>query len=335
MARLKRADCSSPGITRRRAGKGFVYLDEAGKRIADRDAIERIKGLVIPPAWKEVWICPRDNGHIQATGIDGAGRKQYLYHEKWSADRSARKFDSMLEFAARLPKLRRAVDDDLDPEEPSRESALACGIRLMDLGHFRIGSEQYAEQNETYGVATIRKEHVTLGAADDEVVFEYAAKGSLERSVALEDAQVRRFTERLLRRRGGPGDFLVYKDGRRWADVSSDDLNRYIQTHAGEGFSAKDFRTWNGTVIAALALSVGDLPTTARGRDRRIKDAVAEVADELGNTPAVARGSYIDPRLLDLYRNGQTIGLKSRNAKRWSRRGLSTVEKRVLELLAD
>lgn len=333
MARLKRADCNSPGITRRRAGKGFLYLDENGERIADRDVVERIKGLVIPPAWDEVWICPKENGHIQATGFDDAGRKQYLYHAKWSESRSSRKFREMLDFANRLPGLRRAVDADLDPSDPGRPSVLACGVRLMDLGHFRIGSERYAAENETYGVATILRKHVSPGERSDEVLFDYVAKGSLERSISIRDEKIREISELLLRRRSGPDDFLAYKEGRRWLDVTTDDLNGYIKSHAGEQFSAKDFRTWNGTVLAAVALADGEMPASARGRDRRIKQAVDRVAEELGNTPAVARSSYIDPRLLDLFRNGHTISATSRG--RVATKGLSAVEKQVLELLKD
>lgn len=333
LARLRRSDCSSPGITRRRAGKGFYYLDGEGRRIEDRDVIDRIKGLVIPPAWKDVWICPLDQGHIQATGIDDAGRKQYLYHERWSETRSARKFETMLDFARALPRLRRAVARDIDPDRASRESVLACGIRLIELGHFRIGSERYAAENETFGAATVTRDHVKLGPGTEEVSFEYVGKGSLERSVTIRDPGVRGVSELLLRRRSGPDDFLAFKDGRRWRDVASEDINGYIQEHAGERFSAKDFRTWNGTVMAAMALAEGEPPSTARKRDQRIRRAVELVAEELGNTPAVARDSYISPRLLDLYRNGQKIESKSSSAPRWASRGLSAVEGRVLELL--
>ncbi len=332
MARLKRSDCSSPGITRRRAGKGFVYLDEAGERIADRDLIERIKGLVIPPAWTDVWICPRDNGHIQATGVDDAGRKQYLYHQKWTETRAARKFESMLDFADRLAPLRRAVVRDLDPDDTGRRSVLACGIRLIDLGYFRVGGDQYAAENETYGVATIQRDHVSMGEHPDEVLFEYIGKGSLEKSVAIRDKACRGLTEKLLRRRSGPDDFLVFRDGKDWVDVSADDLNAYLKENTDDRFSVKDFRTWHGTVLAAVALAKSGMPETARRRDRAIREAVESVAEELGNTPAVARSSYIDPRLFDLYRNGQMIEAGGTNGRR-SLRSLSTGEKSVRELL--
>lgn len=334
MSRLKRSDCNSPGITRRRAGKGFYYLDSNGQRIAERDVIERIKGLVIPPAWSEVWICPRENGHIQATGIDDAGRKQYLYHQKWSETRAARKFDSMLDFASRLPRLRKAVVVDLDPASTERESVLACGVRLIDLGHFRVGGEQYAAENETYGIATVKKEHVSIAGNRKEVVFDYTAKGSLQRTVAIRDEAVRGLSEILLRRRSGPDDYLVFKQGRKWQDVTADDLNSYIKDRSGGDFSAKDFRTWSGTVTAAVALASEELPGTARGRDRRIKESVELVAEELGNTPAVARDSYIDPRLLDLFRSGQAIRRTSLAAlERRSLSGLSSVERQVRDLL--
>jgi len=330
--RLRRSDCDSPGITRRRAGKGFVYLDADGNRIADQDVIERIKGLVIPPAWTDVWICPRDNGHIQATGIDDAGRKQYLYHSKWSETQSARKFETMLEFARQLPRLRRAVVRDLDPADPGRESVLACGVRLIDLGHFRVGGEQYAAENETYGVATIQKQHVSPGDRPDELRFEYTGKGSLEHSILIRDKAVRELGRRLLRRRSGPEDFLVFREGREWIDVTADHINAYIKENTDERFSAKDFRTWNGTVTAAANLAAAGMPGSARGRDRVIRQAVEAVAEELGNTPAVARSSYIDPRVFDLYRSGQVIS--GSGMGRPSLKALSATEKAVRDLLS-
>ncbi len=306
MPRLKRADCSGPGIKRRRAGRGFVYLDPDGNRVADPEVIDRIKALVIPPAWSDVWICAWDNGHIQATGIDDAGRKQYLYHEHWSQTRSSRKFDETLDFSRKLPKLRKAVEQDLEPEDISRESALACAVRLMDLGFFRIGSEQYTEENGTFGVATIRRDHVEL-VGDDGIRFEYSAKGSQDRIQDVHDPAVRKIAEKLLRRRSGPDDFLAWKDGRAWVDVRSHEINEYIQAHTDERFSAKDFRTWNGTVLAAVELGSIEMPDTNRGRDNAIRDAVKAVAEQLGNTVAVCRASYIDPRVLDRFRNGVQI----------------------------
>ena len=332
--RLRRSDCSGKGITRRRAGKGFTYVDADGRRVTDEETIDRIKALAIPPAWKEVWICPAVNGHIQATGIDDAGRKQYRYHDFWNQRASARKFDEMIEFSRKLPALRKAVSNDLDTEEITKESALACAVKLMDLGFFRIGSEQYAEANETYGVATILKSHVSL-AGDDAVRFEYTAKGSIDRVQDVEDPEVRAISEKLLRRRSGPDDFLAYKEGRRWVDVKSNDVNSYIQEHTDDRFSAKDFRTWNGTVLAAVELGATDIPDSKRGRERKIKEAVESVSELLGNTPTVARNSYIDPRVLDRFRNGHQIKVPENWEVGSSPRQRTQIEKRVRDLIQN
>jgi DNA topoisomerase IB len=295
--------------------------------------IARIKDLAIPPAWQEVWICPDVNGHIQATGIDDAGRKQYLYHERWTSRRSAEKFDSMLRFAAALPRLRRAASRDLELSEPVRSRVLAGAVRLIDLGHFRVGGEQYAEENSTFGVATILKSQVRLTDDTDGIEFTYPAKGSQERNLTIHDRQVRRLSEELVRRRSGPEDFLVYREGRRWIDVRSEDVNEYIQEHAGEEFSAKDFRTWHGTVTAAVHLaSDGPPPPGSRARERKIRQAIDVVAEELGNTPAVARDSYVDSRILDRFRSGEAIELGSRPGRR-AKTGLSLAERSVRQML--
>lgn len=331
--RLKRADCSSEGIVRRRSGRGFVYLDPSGDRIRDETLVTRIKDLAIPPAWREVWICPDANGHIQATGIDEAGRKQYLYHEQWTSRRSAEKFDSMLKFSAVLPRLRRTVSHDLDEDEAARSRVLAGAVRLIDLGHFRIGNEQYAEENSTFGVATILKSQVRLADEDDGVEFSYPAKGSQERNLTIHDRQIRGLSEKLLRRRSGPEDFLVYREGRDWIDVRSEDVNDYIQEHAGDEFSAKDFRTWHGTVTAAVHLaSSGPPPKSSRAREKVIREAIEAVAEELGNTAAVARDSYVDSRILDRYRSGEGIDLGSRPG-RTAKAGLSLTERTVRQML--
>src|SRR3990170_4191421 len=188
MARLKKVDCSGPGIRRRRRGKGFQYLDDDGRRVTDPEVLERIRALAIPPAWKDVWICPYPMGHIQATGTDAAGRKQYRYHDRWRERRDREKFDEMIEFARALPRLRRRAAKDLKREGLPREKVLGCAARLLDRGFFRIGSEGYAEENETYGLATIRKDHVTI--RDDVVVFDYEAKGNQRSVQHIADAQV-------------------------------------------------------------------------------------------------------------------------------------------------
>jgi DNA topoisomerase-1 len=336
--RLRTADCSGPGITRRRRGRGFEFLDDAGRRVEEPEVLVRINELAIPPAWQEVWICPYPHGHIQATGIDAAGRKQYRYHDHWRERRDQEKFDEMLAFAEALPRLRRRALELLRTEGMGRERILACAVRLLDRGFFRIGSEGYAEDNETYGLATIRKEHVTLRG--DLMVFDYAAKGNKRRVQQLEDPDIIGIVRSLKRRRGGGDELLAHKRGRRWVDVKSADVNAYVKEATGGGFSAKDFRTWNATVLAAVALAVSGPAASASktARKRAQKRAVDEVARYLGNTPAVCRASYIDPRVFDRFDGGLTIGgllpeLMDEDGG-WPE-FQPTVEEGVLELLAE
>ena len=306
MARLRRVDCSGPGIRRRRRGKGFEYLDEEGRRITEPTVIERIRELAIPPAWDEVWICPYPMGHIQATGTDAAGRKQYRYHDLWRERRDREKFNSMAAFARALPRLRKRVARDLRREGMPREKVLACAVRLLDRGFFRIGSEDYAEENDTYGIATMQKRHVTVSG--DLVSFDYEAKGGQRRLQSIGDPKVAQIVQELRRRRGGGEELLAYKVGRRWVDVKSADINEYVKAAAGGDFSAKDFRTWSGTVLAAVALAVSGPAQGVKSSRKRAKTrAIKEVAHYLGNTPAVARSSYIDPRVFDRYDGGHTI----------------------------
>jgi DNA topoisomerase-1 len=306
MARLRRVDCSGPGIRRRRRGKGFEYLDEDGRRISAPSVVERIRELAIPPAWKDVWICPYPTGHIQATGTDAAGRKQYRYHDKWRERRDREKFDEMIDFARALPRLRKQVGTELELPGMPREKVLACATRLLDRGFFRIGSEDYAEENDTYGIATMGRRHVTV--ADDQVTFDYEAKGGARRVQAVGDPVVAGIVSELKRRRGGGEELLAYKQRGRWVDVKSADINTYVKQAAGGDFSAKDFRTWSGTVLAAVALSVSGMAASSKSARTRAKArAVKEVARYLGNTPAVCRASYIDPRVFDRYDGGLTI----------------------------
>jgi DNA topoisomerase IB len=307
MARLMRSDCSGPGISRRGRGRGFEYLDDEGNRITDPEDLERIRELGIPPAWRDVWICPNPRGHLQATGTDAAGRKQYLYHPSWRTRRDAEKFEDMVHFAHALPDLRDHVEADLEGDELTRERVLACAVRLLDRGFFRIGSEQYAEENQSYGLATMRKEHVTISGG--EMVFDYPAKSGIRRVQAIVDPVAVDIVTALRRRRGGGDELLAFKEGRRWRDVRSDDINAYLKQATGGDFSAKDFRTWNATVLAAVALSVsGEVAGSKTGRKRAVTRAIKEVAHYLGNTPAVCRASYIDPRVFDAYHAGLVIG---------------------------
>src|SRR5688572_7632427 len=306
--RLRRADCSGPGIRRVRRGRGFGYADEDGRRVDDPEVLERIAALAIPPAWEDVWICPYPNGHLQATGTDAAGRKQYRYHDAWRTRRDAEKFDDMVLFAKALPRLRRRVDLDLgDCATPDRDCVLACAVRLLERGFFRIGSEEYAEDNSSYGLATMRKDHVTIEDGGL-MVFDFPAKSGQRRVQGLIDERACEIVAALSRRRGGSTDLLAYKDGRRWHDLRSEDINEYVKDATGGDHSAKDFRTWNATALAAVALAVsGASAHTKTARKRAIKRAVEEVAVYLGNTPAVCRASYIDPRVFDAYNARLTI----------------------------
>jgi DNA topoisomerase I len=308
MARLRRADCSGPGITRRRAGRGFVYLDEDGERVDEPEVVERIRELGLPPAWRDVWICPYPNGHLQATGLDAAGRKQYRYHDVWRTRRDAAKFDDMTRFAKALPALREHVEADLHAtDDLTRERVLACAVRLLDRGFFRIGTEEYTVTNESYGLATMRKEHVTV-EPDGTMVFDYPAKSGKRRIQAVVDPLANDIVAALKRRRGGGPELLAYRNGRRWVDLRSPDINVYLKESTGGDFSAKDFRTWSATVLAAVALSVsGPAHGSKTSRNRAITRAVQETARYLGNTPAVCRASYIDPRVFDSFRAGLVI----------------------------
>ena len=294
-----------PGIRRARRGRGFSYVGPRGAP-ADRETLDRIRALAIPPAWTDVWICPDPMGHLQASGTDAAGRRQYLYHERWRARRDAEKFDRMLAFAHRLPQVRERVAADLERSRLPREKALAVAVRLLDLALFRVGSETYARDNGSFGLATIRRDHVRTSG--DTVRFDYRAKSGQRRIQKVTDADLARIVRTLKRRRDDHPELLAYRNGSGWRDVRSEDVNAYVKELAGEAFSAKDFRTWHGTVFAAVALAlIGEVPGTQAARRRRISEAVRAVASELGNTPAVARASYIDPRLLDRYEEGITI----------------------------
>lgn len=307
MPRLRRVDCSAAGITRRRAGRGFAYFERGERRVTDPEVLERIERLAIPPAWTDVWICPLPNGHIQATGLDAAGRRQYRYHDDWRVRRDAQKFDRMLDFARALPATRERVFEHLVGSGLTRERVLACAVRLLDLGFFRIGTETYAARNKTFGLATMRRDHVRV-ARDGTLCFDYVAKSGQRRVVSMADAEVLAVISSLRRRRTGGPELLAYRVDGRWHDVRSQDINDYIREVSGGEFTAKDFRTWNATVLAAVALAVStEAPTSAAARKRAVARAIQEVAHYLGNTPAVCRASYVDPRVIDLYDAGVTI----------------------------
>jgi DNA topoisomerase-1 len=296
LPRLRRADCSHAGLARRRRGRGFEYLDAEGHRLSGEETLTRIRELAIPPAWTDVWICRDPLGHLQATGVDAAGRKQYLYHPSWRVRRDRAKFDAMLEFAEALPRLRRRARRDLRADALNQDRVLACALVLLDLGFFRIGSESYAEQNGSFGLVTMLKRHVRLES--DELIFDYQAKGGRRRVQAIANPAVREVVAELKRRRGGGERLLVYRQGRSWVELRSEDLNDRIKTLTGGDFSAKDFRTWNATVLASVAVATLGAQAGSQGtRKRAVNAAVKAVAAYLGNTPAV----------FDRFRGGHTI----------------------------
>ena len=305
MPRTRRSDPSDPGYSRKGRGRGFTYCDEGGDTITDEAALERIKALVIPPAWKDVWICADERGHIQAVGTDSAGRRQYLYHDDWRAQRDRAKFKRLPEFAAKLPKARKAVEADLGLHGLVRERVMACAVRLLDVGMFRVGGEDYAEENESFGLATIQKQHVRVKQGSV-IEFDYIAKGGAQRTYPIEDRLVVPTVTALKRRRGKPtDDLLAYRESKGvWVDVSSADINMWLKALLGEDYTAKDFRTWNGTVLAAMLLT--DHAGTD-DPDQAVVDVIKVVAEILGNTPAVCRSSYVDPRVISSFENGKTI----------------------------
>ena len=333
--RLRRSRDRSAGISRERRGKGFTYRWPNGRRIRDASTRERIRALAIPPAWEDVWICPDERGHLQAAGTDGAGRRQYLYHADWRARRDTRKFLRVESFARSLPVLRDRVEADIRTEGLTRRRVLACAARLLDEASFRIGGEAYAEANGSFGLATLRRSHVRMERTGARIT--YTAKSGRKRVHLVRDRDAVQVIRELCARSGGGRELLAYRSNDAWRDVRSSEINAYIQDHLGAGFSAKDFRTWQATVLAATLAGAEPVPATATARNRRIRTIVGEVADHMGNTPAVCRASYIDPRVFERFHGGITIA--ARLAKVPSGEGSArrsereAVERAVLDLL--
>ncbi len=304
MPRLRRTSPDQPGWTRRRVGRGFVYLDRDGVPLGEEDA-RRCRDLVIPPAWREVWITPYDNGHLQAVGTDDAGRRQYLYHPAWRERRDAEKFDRMLAFGEALAKARLLVVADLEREGMPLERACAAAVRLLDLGYFRIGNDVYADTHGSFGLTTLERRHVRR--RQDRLVFAFVGKSGVEHRIEIDDVVVIETIEAMRRRRGA-GRLLSYRDGRRWRDLLPALVNEYIRETTGLEVTAKDFRTWHATVLAAAALAESEEPGRSQASRRRaVSAAMREVAGFLGNTPALARSSYVDPRMVDAYAEGRTV----------------------------
>ena len=335
--RLRRSRTDQPGWTRRKAGKGFVYLDAAGERL-EAEEVERVKALVIPPAWTDVWICPHPNGHIQAMGTDEAGRRQYLYHPQWRARRDRLKHDHVLDVGKRLPKARERVRADLQREGLPRERVLALAFALLDVAYLRIGNESYERDNGSYGLSTLRRKHAKVvdlvggpgepstgasglaaaGASDEEAVrqaiqLRFPAKSGKRAEITIDDPDLVAVMTALVERTGRPGRLLVWsesEDGTEgpWHKVSSADVGTYIREVLGEEATPKDFRTWHATVLAARGLAAeGEPPRSQAARRKIISIVVRAVSEELGNTPAVCRASYIDPHVIELFEHGKTV----------------------------
>ena len=328
MVRLRRTSSSSPGWARVRHGRGFRYRDEDGASLSEI-GVERCRSLVIPPAWTAVWICPVENGHLQAVGTDFAGRRQYLYHPEWRVRRDLEKFEKMEGFAASLLKNRTASRRDLGGDDLGLERVVATAFSLLDIGMFRIGSDRYVEENGSYGLTTLEKQHVHgVGRG---MTFAYGAKSGQDVEVTVRDERVREVLQALRRRRGGGDRLLAYKTGGRWRDLDASDVNAYVKALLGDPYSAKDFRTWRGTAIAALALAGSDR-NTPTSRKRSVADAMRDVSEHLGNTPAIARSSYVDPRVVDLFHDGVTVSSKHRRVAPGATVS-RTLERQVLQIL--
>jgi DNA topoisomerase I len=326
---LRRSTDREVGYTRRRYGKGWRFLDHRGQPVTNPRVLERILALAIPPAWKDVWICRSSRGHLQATGIDAAGRKQYLYHPAWRLERDRAKHDRVLEFADALPALRQAVASHMGRRGLPREKALAAAVALLDNSWIRVGGERYAEENRTFGLATIRSRHVSV--EDDLIVIDFEAKGGKRHHVEVEDRRLARLVQEMDQLPGY--ELLKYRDASgRLVDVRSADINAYIKEQMGEAYTAKDFRTWAGTVAAALALDARRDVPAGRKRERAVAAACREASEQLNNTPAVVRASYVDPRVIEHYMEGRTVSDIDPDALP-VREGQSDDERAVLALL--
>jgi DNA topoisomerase IB len=333
MVRLRTVTPGTKGWARRRAGKGFTYVDEAGTKLP-ADEVERIKSLAIPPAWEDVWICPQSNGHIQAVGTDAAGRKQYLYHPDWRTRRDQEKFDRVTSIAKELAKTRASVTEHLALEGMPLRRAAATAVRLLDLGYFRIGSDAYTDDNGSFGLTTLERRHVSRRGG--KMIFSFVGKSGVEHTIEIDDALSIASVETMRRRKSKDQRLMAYKELRRWAALDAARVNDYLRESTGGDMTAKDFRTWHATVLAAAALAETDEPgDTKASRKRAVRAAMVEVSEYLGNTPAIAKASYVDPRVIDLYEGGTTIAAAVRRKHRTPEARQAALEKAVLTMLTD
>lgn len=305
--RLRTSDPHRPGLSRVRHGRGFRYLDREGAPVENPAELRRLRALAVPPAWQDVWLCPWPNGHLQAVGTDDAGRRQYLYHQEFRARREEAKHTHVREVAKALPRLRDAVAEALGARGLGRDRVLACGVRLLDLGFFRVGGEGYSREHHTYGLTTMLRAHVSCDRG--EIAFSYPGKGGKQQVRALVDPAAYATVRALRRRQDAAPRLFMYWQDRAWHEVHAADLNDALRELSGVEITAKDFRTWHATVLAAVGLAVSDsvARTSEAARRRAVVRVVREVSHYLGNTPAVCRASYIDPRVIELYEEGRTI----------------------------
>lgn len=310
-----------------------MYLDETGARLSEEDA-QRCRALVIPPAWKNVWICPAPNGHLQAVGTDDAGRRQYLYHPDWRTKRDGEKHLRVVGFAKVLSRAREQILSDLGTSGMSQDRACAAAVRLLDLGYFRIGNDVYAEENQSFGLTTLQRRHVRkLGGS---LVFQFVGKSGVEHRIEIDDPSAIAALD-AMRKRRAPADarLLAWKSGRGWRELDSSTVNEYVRRTTGVDATAKDFRTWHATVLAAIALAETEEPGhTVASRKRAVSRAMKEVSSYLGNTPALARASYVDPRIIDAYEEGLTIAGTTRRKYNTADEKQAACERAVLKLLS-
>jgi len=329
--RLRRVSTQDPGWTRLHHGRGFRYLDVDGSPLSKPD-IERVKALVIPPAWRNVWISPYPNAHLQAVGTDDAGRRQYLYHPMWRAKRDEAKFDRVIEMATKLPDVRRRLREELDEGDASRPTVLAAAVRLVDLGCFRLGSESYTEQNGSYGLTTLERRHVRR--TRDARIFSFVGKSGVEHDIAMTDPQVCRVIDQLTHRRKPEERLLCVRDGRLWVPLQASDINEHIRELFDLEVTAKDFRTWHATVHVARTLGSASPATSKTARAKRVREAVVGASELLGNTPTVCKSSYVDPRVLDLYESDTTIAEALRTLPDDEDQARDRLDEAVVELLS-
>ncbi len=312
-AGLRYVSDEQPGYTRKKRGDKFIYFDTSGKEIKDETRVLRLNRLAIPPAYKDVWICPASNGHLQATGIDDRGRKQYRYHERWRQQRDENKYEKMVVFGQTLPKIRRRIRRDLKLRGLPREKVLATAVELLERTFIRIGNEEYARENKSFGLTTLRNRHVDVRGA--QLRFRFKGKSGVEHDIDVKDERMARVIKKLQELPGQEIFQYLDEEGERH-QITSDDVNEYLREITGEEFTAKDFRTWAGTVMAAIALQAQEAFENKSQAKKNVKEAIKAVAKMLGNTPAVCRKCYVHPAVLETYLDGTLIeGLKKQTEK--------------------